>query len=337
MRKTLRRVTPKPLHKVIGKTISETNMLYRDSANVRRTARNLAPALLNKTLKLDFKRPKVSVVFVGRNDDFVADNEARVRAMIEWNSQILCDEMIFVEWNPIMDRPFLSLGLTRDYPHLRAYVVHPEIHAQLCDHPRMPVLEEFGKNVGIRRAKHEYICVTNCYIFWDQNVKRIARLLKRDSIFRTRRVELNWHGDPPTQSYLRDPKNRAEFRLGWKQELEYGCGDFTLAHRDLWHRARGYDESLRNQRVNCDGRGLHQLMTHGGKPMHLGLHYHLMHQSSTIFIMEGREAHQSAIKNAHGGPFEYWKNLPYHNTASWGLGDCEEQPLAERVWMIRRR
>src|SRR5947207_2550201 len=139
MRKTISRKTPAPLRKVIGKTISDTNMLYRDSANVRTTARNLAPALLSKTFSLDFKRPPVSVVFVGRNDDFVSDNEARVRAMIEWNSRILCDEMIFVEWNPIMERPFLSLSLARDYPHLRAYVVHPEIHAQLCDHPRMPV------------------------------------------------------------------------------------------------------------------------------------------------------------------------------------------------------
>ena len=153
-------------------------------------------------------------VFAGRNDNFVPDNEARVRAMIEWNSKVLCDEVIFVEWNPLPDRPLLSLALIRDYPNVRCYVVSPEIHEQICADPRMPVMEYFAKNVGIRRAQSEYICATNSDILWDENVKRMAWFLNERLVFRTRRKELRWEGSPPTQEYLRDPGKIIEYRFG---------------------------------------------------------------------------------------------------------------------------
>jgi hypothetical protein len=333
MRNTYRKVTPAPLRALIGRAVSRSVMLYRDSAGVRATWKNLAPVALSKGLRLGAARPSVTAVFVGRNDDYVADNEARIRAMIEWNSKLLCDEMIFVEWNPLLDRPLLSTALAKDYPHLRAYVVHPDIHARLCDHPRMPVLEEFGKNVGIRRAASEYVCVTNCYIFWDRNVARMGRVLDRNLVFRTRRVELRWDGRVPTQDYLRDPANRIEYRLGWRQELDYGCGDFVLAHRDLWLRAGGYDESLRNQRLYCDGRGLGQLLAHGGKPAHLGFHYHIFHESSSSSLNKGTDP--STLKNALGQSFDYLSDLPYQNPPSWGLADAREEAVAERVWMLK--
>ncbi len=328
---TLRRIMPASLRMALGKAVSKSVMLYRDSVDVRHTVSNVAPSVLRNTLKLRFKRPTVGAVFVGRNDDYVADNEARIRAMIEWNTKVLCDEMIFVEWNPLPDKPLLSLSLTRDYPQLRAYVVPPEIHSEVCSHPRMVVMEEFGKNVGLRRAHSEYICVTNSYILWDRNVRRMLRALNKRLVFRTRRIELKWDGQALTQEYLRDSLNRGEFRRGWKQELSFGCGDFLLAHRDLWNRARGYDESLRNVRIHADGRGLLQLLALGGRPAHMGYHYHISHGSSS--------AGQSAFTkdSPYGESFKYWENLPYENPATWGLGDCREEEVGERVWVLRRK
>lgn len=325
--KPLRKVMPAGIRRLIGAAVSKSVTLYRDSASVRTTVRNAAPIVFTKALTLRFRRPTVCEVFAGRNDDFVPDNEARIRAVIEWNSKVLCNEVIFVEWNPLPDRPLLSTVLTADYPNLSCYVVPAEIHEAMCANSRMPVMEYFAKNVGIRRAKSEYICATNSDILWDRNVRETGWLLDRRSVVCTRRKELRWDGSAPSQKYLRDPRNLIEYRLGWRQDLAYGCGDFTMAHKSLWHRARGYDESMKNERISCDGRGLFQLLKVGGKQIHLGFHYHLFHQSTS----------SGSGNVSHGRIFEYWKDLPYENPASWGLGDCIEEPIGDRVWRLVRK
>jgi hypothetical protein len=327
MRSAIRKVMPDRVRALLGRAVSESVMLHRDSAGVRETWKNLARVAPARASRLLARRPTVCAVFAGRNDDFVADNEARVRAVVEWNSRVIADEVIFVEWNPLTDRPLLSPQLTRDYPSLRCYVVPRELHERVSTNPRMPVMEYHAKNVGIRRARSEFICATNSDILWDENVRRMRRLLDERLVFRTRRVELRWDGSPPTQKYLRDPTNRIEYRHGWRQVLDYGCGDFTLAHRSLWHRARGYDESMTDKRISCDGRGLAQLIALGGKPVQMGFHYHLFHATTS-----------SASGNiSHGQVFDYAANLPYHNPASWGFGDCAEEPVAERVWRLAPR
>ncbi|HXM47116.1 MAG TPA: hypothetical protein VN956_04555 [Pyrinomonadaceae bacterium] len=324
---SLRKIVPASIRKAAGRAISKSIMLYRDSVSVRNTVRNGAPVAFKKALTLRFRRPTVCAVFAGRNDDFVPDNEARIRSVIEWNSKVLCDEVIFVEWNPLPDRPLLSPALTKDYSNLRCYVVPREIHEEISVNPRMPVMEYFAKNVGIRRARSEFICATNSDILWDRNVRRMRWLLDRSLVFATRRKELRWDGSNPTQQYLRDPQNLIEYRFGWRQDLPYGSGDFTLAHKSLWHRARGYDESMKNERISCDGRGLLQLLAVGGRQVHMGFHYHLFHQTTS----------SGSGNVSHGQIFEYWKDLPYENPSDWGLGDCKEEMIADHVWKLSRR
>jgi hypothetical protein len=327
-RRILRKLMPNRLRRVIGRAVSKGVELNRDAKSVKATVKNVAPVVLTRSFRLGLRRkPTVCAVFAGRNDDYVPDNEARVRALIEWNSKVMCDEFIFVEWNPLEDRPLLSLSLTRDYPQLSAYVVPRELHEQVSTNASMPVMEYFAKNVAIRRTNADYICATNADILWDRNVRRMRPILDERLVFLTRRIELRWDGQTPTQEYLRDPQNRIEYRDGWRQALAYGCGDFTLAHRDLWHRARGYDESMKSERISCDGRGLLQLLKLGGKQVHMGYHYHLFHGTSSV----------ASGNKSHGEIFKYWENLPYENPPNWGLGDCEEEPLAERVWKLVRR
>jgi hypothetical protein len=287
----------------------------------------LVPTLPRKLVRSRLWRPTVCAVFAGRNDDYLPDNEARIRAVIEWNTKVICDEIVFVEWNPVSGKELLSIKLTKDYPNVYAFIVPAEIHQQLCTNPKIQLMEYFAKNAGIRRAKSDYICATNADIIWDNNVRNMRYLLNEQIIFRTRRIELRWSGEALTQKYLRNPVNRIEFKYGWRQQTHYGCGDFTLAHRELWHKSRGYDESLRGSRMNCDGRGLLQLEAMRARIVHLGFSYHLHHQSSST----------ASGNSSQGESFEYWKNIPYSNSSEWGLGDCEEKPIGERIWLLQRK
>jgi hypothetical protein len=296
-------------------------------ASARNTMYTTFPYVIKNMTTLRGSERSVCAVFAGRNDNYAPDNEARIRTNIEWNSKVLCDEVIFVEWNPIPGKELLALKLAKEYPQVRAFVVPNEIHQKTCDNPNMPVMEYFAKNVGIRRAKSQYICATNADILWDPNVGSMRYALDEHLIFRTRRIELRWNGQFPTRKFLRDPKNRMEFKFGWKQGPHYGCGDFTLAHRKLWNKSGGYDEALKGSRMNCDGRGLLQLEAMGGKCVHTGFTYHLHHQTSSA----------SSGNKSLGDTFEYWKNIPYTNPSHWGLADCDEVPLAERVWALKLR
>lgn len=103
-------------------------------------------------------------------------------------------------------------------------------------------------------------------------------------------------------------------------------GDLLLVHRDVWHQARGYDESLTDRRSSCDRRGLAQLYHIGVKPRYVGTHFHLDHPETMTYR---RAEHDSESFNAN-------ENLPYHNSASWGLANTREIQIQDRVWLLKK-
>jgi hypothetical protein len=102
-----------------------------------------------------------------------------------------------------------------------------------------------------------------------------------------------------------------------------GTGEFCLAGRELWHKARGFDESMVRHRIGCDVRGTAQLVAHGAEVRKAGIVLHLSHPSS---CSEGVQAH-------HGEPAPL-DDLPYNNDDNWGLGNCREVEIANRVWRL---
>lgn len=273
-------------------------------------------------------RPTVSLVIAGRNDDYVADNEARLRLTIAWNREVLGDEQIFVEWNPPPGRPLLSISLAREFPHLRAFIVDAHVHRQMGKGlTNRPFLDFSAKNVGLRRAAGEYVCCTNGDILFDPGVRCLRRLATKDVVIRTRRTDLHWDGRPVTAAYLRSSAHHVPTPAGWTRSIYYGCGDFTLAHRELWCAAGGYDEAIPERDLQCDTRGLMQLQKLGGRVLHMGRHYHLYHASSST--AKTGQTQQTA-------KFAYWEGLPYQNPPSWGLANLRQQQIEDRVWLISR-
>ena len=274
-------------------------------------------------LRRNGSRPSITAVVVGRNDDYMPDFAFRLRATIAWNAKYLVNEVIFIEWNPPADRELLSIDLTKRFKCLRAYVVAPEIHQAICENSKVPLLEFHAKNVGIRRANSDWIVATNAdAVFGSDIVNRILKTdLSEDIVFSAQRFDIPWREGRETPIGALDC-------LRYRRVIPYhplGTGEFSLASKRMWERARGYDESLVRHRIGVDKRGVAQLIVHGARSERAGIVFHLAHPTSCT---EGVQEH-------HGELATWDDDLPYENDKNWGQADRQETEIAERVWLLK--
>jgi len=270
----------------------------------------------------DRPRPAVTAVVAGRNDDYMPDFAERLAATIDWNSRYLAQETIFVEWNPPADRELLSPRLVKRFPGLRGFVVSREIHQELCENARVPLLEFHAKNVGIRRANSDWVVATNAdAAFGPDAIRKIRETdLSEDVVWSAERIDIPWREGRATDIGLTDT-------LRYRRQIPYhplGTGEFAFASKRLWERAGGYDESLVRHRIGVDKRGVAQMIAHGGHSERAGIVFHLAHPSScTESVQE------------HHGEWATLEGVPYENDVNWGLADRKEIELSERVWLLK--
>ena len=207
-------------------------------------------------------RPPFAAVTVGRNDDYMSDFRERLLATIAWNTKYLVGEFIFVEWNPAADRELLSLELTKKFDCVRAYVVPREIHEQTCRNRDINLLEYHAKNVGIRRARSSWIISTNAdaAVGLDSVNRLLNTPLQEDVLWTAERFDIPWRENEQKEIGIWGSLRYR--RLNPYHEL--GTGEFCMASRALWHRARGFDEQMVRHRIGCDLRGTAQMVAVGG-------------------------------------------------------------------------
>jgi hypothetical protein len=273
--------------------------------------------------KTNGSHPSITAVVVGRNDDYMSDFAQRLRATISWNAKHLASEVIFVEWNPPVDRELLSIELAKRFDYLRAYVVSREIHDRISDNSRVPLLEFHAKNVGIRRARCEWVLTTNAdAAFGPGTIRRIVdSQLSDELVWSAQRIDIPW------REGRKSPLRPLDF-LRYRRVIPYhplGTGEFGFASKRMWERAGGYDESLVHHRIGVDKRGIAQMIAHGARTERAGIVLHLAHPTSCT----------EAVQEHHGEWAGWEADLPYENPPNWGLIDLEETEIAERVWLLK--
>jgi hypothetical protein len=247
----------------------------------------------------------------------------RLTATIEWNVRHLVKEVVFVEWNPPSNRPLLSTVLAKRFSHVRAYVVPTEIHRRFCQNEHLALMEFHAKNVGIRRARSNWIIATNADAAFGVDVAYTIRNspLSPDVIWTAQRIDIPWRE-------MRDTPIGIADLLTYRRMIPYeslGTGEFILASRELWRRARGYNEALTRHRIDCDLVGTAQMVAHGGQTRRAGVVLHMTHPTSCT---------EGGVR-PHHGEYAGLDSVPYQNPDNWGLGDCREIEVAERVWSLK--
>lgn len=130
--------------------------------------------------------PKLSIVATSRNDNHGGDMTKRMRIFVnglihQCNKFNLPVELIMVEWNPPANTPPLSEILpqpkTGDKLMLRYITVPAEVHNQYSFASTIPLFQMTAKNVGIRRAKAEFVLCTNIdLLFSDALMKTLSEI-----------------------------------------------------------------------------------------------------------------------------------------------------------------
>jgi len=235
--------------------------------------------------------PYLSIVAVSRNDDHGGKLLERMQIFIDCLSEQVNYfqvpvELILVEWNPPSDRPALEKALvwpkTTQYFMVRIITVPLEEHKKFQYSDKLHLFQMIGKNVGIRRAKGEFILATNIdIIFSHELIRFIARQqLEPEKFYRVNRIDVD--SNIPVGASLEKKleycrthvirinskyflSNISNFKavfidvvkkpalLGYYLKnlfyklkiprLHYNaCGDFTLMAKDDWIRLRGYPE-----------------------------------------------------------------------------------------------
>jgi len=149
------------------------------------------------------KKPVLSLVLTGRNDNYGGDFRNRLHHCISnahkqlKNAGIMA-EIIFVNYNPVENNEpverFLEWPESDGQVSIRIITIPNSIHQSLvADGLRkdVPVLEYLGKNAGIRRAKGEFILSMNPDIILTKSLVNELKQLKRDSYYRANRVDFS--------------------------------------------------------------------------------------------------------------------------------------------------
>lgn len=120
--------------------------------------------------------PYLSIIVTSRNDTHRPDLISRLHTTIHRWSYLckkyqLATEYLMIEWNPPMDTPSLKEILqempVHEYFKIRIITVSASIHQTIDPQNSVPLHQMIAKNVGIRRAKGEYVLCTNMDIFPD--------------------------------------------------------------------------------------------------------------------------------------------------------------------------
>lgn len=210
---------------------------------------------------------KYAAVVVCRNDNY--GGTLNTRATYCLNSLVeTFDEVIYVDWNSPEEPLTIALeDKIQKTGRLRTLVVTEEQAKQLVADPSIPVCETVGKNMGIRRTTAEYIIATNIDIVVAQRAHLDKLNLQKDVFYTSPRYEVPIHVvqsiNPQEVDQVQHRLmllNRTFFRMKVyhkPEDSDFGvldgqwskvcnCGDFQLAHRDIWlnENVRGFEESM---------------------------------------------------------------------------------------------
>lgn len=264
----------------------------------------------------------LSIITTGRNDNYDGDfNERLAISLARHIESLPYSELIFVEWNPILNKPLTCSFLKNIFGgRVKYYVIHPKFQCRYCSTPDM-FGEWAAKNAAIRRCLGEFILCTNSDVIFDPElVCKLKGELSKRTVYRANRIDIR-------PDYLRvafplNDKYRIEENKGYMN----ASGDFLLADRDTWFETTGYCEAFPEQKLHKDAFLVYIMADLMKMPVvNLGSFTHWRHASSW----------SNGFKRTDCGDVRWnFKTCGYtKNGSDWGLGNVQEVNRDGIIWL----
>lgn len=280
----------------------------------------------------------LEIIITGRHDDFGGpDFTDRLCAAAAHNHRLLTacgvdHRFTLVEWNPVEARPYLADLVRARLPWWHnCLIVDRRWHERLSTNPRLPFMEFFGKNAGVRRSTADVILTTNSDVFLSTEVAQALAhpTLEDRVVYRAVRIDIDRRIDwrNATEADLADPARR--IRVNELQPPDYGnsAGDFLLMTRAGWMAIGGFNERVRYAKIHKDGQFCINARLEGYLFESLGTIYHIDHDGS---YSNAAAAGVMGSPEAPYGP-EWDYRARYRNAASWGLAVAIDEPAGNGV------
>jgi len=287
-------------------------------------------------------KPHLSIIVTSRNDEH--DGLLLIRMQLFLNvffynikKYMLGVELIIIEWNPDLKKKRLSQVLNLSQKPINCVVriitVSAKMHKTYENSDKINLFQFIAKNVGIRRAKGEFVLATNIDILFSEELfyYLFKKRHKANTFLRTVRfdvpksIEVGWNGDEilrycqkhiiraywpwGTDNYLN--KSERLSNLLWKSRLKKifydgvftnACGDFTFMSNSDWKVLQGYPE-FPTHGVKIDGLLCYAAIINGMSQIILDplrCVYHIDHKSSWV---SGRTLELQKRLTKRGIPF----------------------------------
>lgn len=305
----------------------------------------------------------ISFVVAARNDDYGSGFINRLQVSLNilltlCKNYSLDMELIIVEWNPIEDATNLAGSLTwpeiSPFQEIRFIKVPNVIHRRLPYSDKMPFFEFIAKNVGIRRAKGEYVVPINADVIFNRELIEFLALRQLSSAYfyriNTHDVEKMipvgvsieeqlefcekyWVRANTVKGVSRRSLPFLDYRYLWSFTKWLGgklishpragihtnkSGDFFLMHQNHWHSLRGYPEIPTN--VTTDGYMCFMAASSGLSQSILGDKKRLYHQEHSRLRQCPRHLVDFQLYLQRGKQMMKLKQPLTMNDKNWGLG-----------------
>ena len=284
---------------------------------------------------------KIASVVVNRNDGY-KDFE---RGLIHFKSMVKSfDEINYVDWNSPngsfiweIESKLPKKGKIKHYciPSNVVNQIIFDANAQKCN-------ESLSRNIAIRRSDADWIVSTNIDVIppTKKELKKLIKKLDKNTFYTISRREA-------PKDIIYNSKNEKELRESLSNiparhfpakvtpndnySLINCCGDFQIAHRDVWNKIRGFEEEMIYACfVDTNVQKKAVLNGYNLEVLYEPALYHMEH-GAYYTKADGTRVHDSENKGAYKGDTQAYNDAyawvenfqSTKNMDSWGLGDVE--------------
>jgi hypothetical protein len=287
---------------------------------------------------------KISAVIVSRNDNY--GGYLNERATYCLNSAIdTYDEVFYIDWNSPTNSLLYDIKDNINFKgNLKHIVISPEVASILTNHNKeaQKCCEVLSRNIGLRRMTNEWMISTNIDIIaprreeLEKTIEGISkdcfytisrRPIDWDTILEYNKGEYNFKEWKKTRDYLIKNSQERHFEETIMEGDNYSiincCGDFQIAHKDVWNTIRGFEEELIYP-GHADTNIQKKAVMHGFglKALYNPAFFHINHGTGGGGFLDHDKFGQKNQKYQ-----DYYRAIIYQqkteNSESWGFGDTE--------------